>query len=395
MNKTNTRLQELFGRYTMQQVTESEKIELWDYINDPLFEPEIKTLIDVDLAREHEEVGLTDIQQSFVLENIFRKDEVKLPIRRILWPKTAVAAAVIAVALFGIWFINYPDVVPIFGPDKAQLVRNDIGPGRNGATLTLSTGQVIELSGAKAGVQIGGDLRYDDQTVVSPDVDLSGYSKKGGMLIASTARGQTYTVSLPDGTKVWLNASSSLTFPASFNGLDKRMVQLKGEAYFMVRHNERQPFLVSSAGQLVEDIGTEFNINAYSDEEDVKTTLVEGSAKVTGLPKYGAENRAAILIPNQQAIWSGTDLQVNTVDPNGAIAWKNDRFSFNSEEMASVMRKVSRWYNVEVVFQDDLQQVKVTGEVPRFAKLSALLSKLEKTGLLRFSIEGNKILVRK
>ncbi|WP_276090467.1 FecR family protein [Pedobacter sp. JY14-1] len=228
-------------------------------------------------------------------------------------------AAAVATIVFGVWLYKY-EVASQAHHDgvthNGELV-NDVAPGKYGATITLANGQVIQLDSAKKGVVVGvaagaTALRYDDGSALSslrggttkqsPDEIASEAAQprndgKGGydgkeqskamMLTATTARGQTYSFTLPDGTKVWLNADSRLEFPAQFSG-NERKILLQGEAYFVVVHNDKQPFRVVSKrpdgrAQVVEDIGTEFNINAYADERSVKTTLVEGAASVSSL----------------------------------------------------------------------------------------------------------------
>jgi transmembrane sensor len=339
-----------------------------------------------------------------------------------LWPKSApnwirgiaVAAAVTAIALC-VYFFAAPR-----NPDTSLSSRvsrdvNDIAPGKNGATITLANGKVIRLSGAKTGVIVGEDLKYSDG---STDPSLSRATslpqgERDMMLTASTAKGQTYQFTLPDGTKVWLNADSKISFPSQFNGKERKIL-LTGEAYFAVVHDSKQPFRVESNGQIVEDIGTEFNINAYADENSTKTTLLEGSASVTPLSPQGGslpqgERAGSITLkPNQQAILSPLEgampagqsgdkrLKVTTIDPEQATSWKAGLFMFDAERLDLIMKRVARWYNIEVVYdRAEVREQLFSGSVSRFNNVSSLLRKLEQTGPVKFKIEGRTIHVSK
>jgi ferric-dicitrate binding protein FerR (iron transport regulator) len=204
----------------------------------------------------------------------------------------------------------------------------------------------------------------------------------------STVRGQEspYPLVLSDGTKVWLNAESSITYPIAFNGKE-RSVKITGEAYFEVVHNTVQPFKVEVKGQTIEDIGTAFNINAYDDEPNMKTTLISGSVKI---------NSSTVLHPGQQAIQSGPAIRVKDVDTEGAIAWKNGYFLFDYESLESIMRRISRWYNVDVAYEPG-QQITTgfLGSMTRYTNVSEVLNALEAAGKVKFKIEGRKITVSK
>lgn len=320
---------------------------------------------------------------------------------RRLWRRiAAVAAAVTAIALC-IYFFTVPR--PGDKSDLLSYTEHDIAPGKNGATIELGNGRVIQLSGAKSGVVIGGDdLKYSDGTAVSSSPDV----KPGGVMqmTASTAKGQTYQFTLPDGTKVWLNADSKIEFPSQFNGEDRKVL-LSGEAYFAVVHNAKQPFRVESKGagrdrQIVEDIGTEFNINAYPDEMGVRTTLIEGSASVSSLREEGPALRRSVtaqprvLTQNQQAIWFDGTIKVSSANIEEAISWKNGYFRFNDEQLGSIMKKLARWYGIEVVFGDlKVAQTGFTGTISRDKNISQILSMLEKTKGVHFKIEGRRIIV--
>jgi transmembrane sensor len=326
-------------------------------------------------------------------------DQVKTAKSFKLWPRIATVAAAVAVIVFGTWFYNarymngrHPEFI------AGSPLANDIAPGKNTATLTLANGKVINLSDAvngelakEAGVVItkkaGGGLVYEVK-------ENSGPNKTNTL---STAKGETYQLRLPDGSMVWLNAASSLTYASSLNDGGIRRVKLEGEAYFEVAKDKKHPFIVSTNQQEVEVLGTHFNINSYADERGIKTTLLEGSVKVSVLT--GAKDRQATavktLVPGQQAELNGSKIEVVEVNVENAIAWKNGEFSFNDEPLQSIMRKIARWYGVEVIYQDIDPNRPFGGTVSRFEHISKVLEKLELTGSVKFKITGKKVLVSK
>jgi ferric-dicitrate binding protein FerR (iron transport regulator) len=201
-----------------------------------------------------------------------------------------------------------------------------------------------------------------------------------------------YQISLPDGSNVWLNAASSLRFPAAFQSNERR-VELTGEAYFEVARDARRPFFVKTGEMVVQVLGTSFNINGYKNESSINTTLITGSLRVV------IGNDSALLTPRQQSIVSadtlpGESIVINrTVDMDDVIAWKNGWFYFEDTELAMVMRQVERWYDVDVVIKDDLSTARIMARIARDLPLEKLLHKLELTGKIRAKKEGNKIII--
>ncbi|SDD08099.1 FecR family protein [Pedobacter soli] len=276
----------------------------------------------------------------------------------------------------------------------SNLAAHDIDPGSNKATVTLANGKQFDLKNLKGGVVVDASgLEYNDGTAIS-GVSPSGETAQ--QLVVSTPNGGQYQITLSDGTKVWLNAASSLKFLSNFAGLKERRVELSGEAYFQVRHDAKQPFRVITAGQLAEDLGTSFNINSYADEPTTKTTLVEGSIQVRS-SKNLKDSKFVLLKPSQQASINAAGtvnlLQVNTEE---VLGWKNDNFIFDGEDLSSAMRKVARWYNVEVVYEPGLKTGKtplLDGLVSRKSKLSEVLKWIETIGGVHFKIEGRRVIV--
>jgi transmembrane sensor len=269
----------------------------------------------------------------------------------------------------------------------------DIAPGKNIATLTLSNGQKVNLNNAgngqvaiQAGVKIikagSGQITYVAGAVRNAvDIELNNIS---------TPRGGQWQVTLPDGSKVWLNSSSSLSYPAKFHGQKRRIVELSGEAYFEIAKNKTHPFIVKTDKQSVEVLGTHFNINSYPDEPSVKTTLAEGRVRVSDLT-----GKTKVLVPGQQAILKNGTLTVGDANVEEALAWKNGYFRFNDESIQSIMRKLSRWYNIEVQYGEDIYTEGLNGKVSRFKNISQVLRALEATKTVHFKIEGRRVTVMK
>jgi hypothetical protein len=210
--------------------------------------------------------------------------------------------------------------------------------------------------------------------------------------ILTTPRGGQYLLILADGTKAWLNAASSIKYPTVFTG-NERKVEITGEVYFEVAHNAAKPFKVVANEQIVEVLGTHFNVNAYTDEPAIKTTLLEGKVKVIHNEKI------AFLLPGQQAQVSNGAVSANInvldqVDMDEAVAWKSGLFQFNKASIESILRQVARWYNVEISYNNDQKPVKTfTGNISRNISLAQLLQILSYTGN-RFEIDGRKIIVK-
>jgi len=365
--------------------------------------------------REPEDIDYLDIKRQMWL-NIDQKIDYPLtkrlsldtpPSGKSVWRfSMAAAAAVLVIALTAILFYrNYNDVA---GP---QIVKNDINPGKNKAVLTLANGQKISLTDAlngqlaqQAGVTIS--KTANGQLVYQAVPNASGKNTSEYNTIEAPRGGQ-WQVILPDGSKVFLNASSSLKYPVSF-AAKERKVELKGEAYFEISHNKKAPFRVTAKGQTVEVLGTHFNIMSYDDEKTVKTTLLSGSVKVssngknatgTNATRANAAKSAAeflVLKPGEQAQVSPGNMKlIQDVDLEDVLAWKNGYFKFN-ENLRSIMTKVARWYDVEVIYETQPDpEFKFKGEISRDKNISELLNMLDYTGNVHFKIEGRRVIVKK
>lgn len=292
-----------------------------------------------------------------------------------------------------------------------QLAKNgqDFVPGGNKATLTLADGSRISLTDAangnlakQAGITV--TKTRDGQLVYNVDAASEGRPHLKGLTLMntiSTPRGGQYQIALPDGSKVWLNAESSLKYPIDFNA-DVRKVELTGEAYFEVakinspseisgRKTERVPFIVVTGKQEVEVLGTRFNISSYSDEAVTKTTLLEGSVNV--LQKSSGNSR--LLTPGQQSKVSASEATPTVVRPDleSEMAWKNGLFIFREEPIETIIKDLSRWYDVDISFEGKPVNVSFVGIVSRSKNISSVLKILEETGDLHFKVEGRKILI--
>lgn len=309
-----------------------------------------------------------------------------------LWRYLVVAASVIVVFGTGIWF--YTSHHPYTSPrNEFGAGLQDIAPGKNGAAITLANGKVIVLNGAKSGVVIGEGVKYSDGSDVGAHAltpsELQGADGKAQILTAGTAKGQTYQFTLPDGSRVWLNAASSLKFPSSFSKLSEREVELNGEGYFEVSKDKTHPFIVKSRAQRVEVFGTHFNINSYADEPVTKTSLLEGSVGIKS--HYGTSS--ALLKPGQQAISTNDGVRLVEGMAADAVDWKNGEFIFNDEPLESIMRKVARWYDIEVIYKGVDRKETFGGSISRFENVSKVLENLQLTGGIHFKIEGKKVIV--
>lgn len=337
-------------------------------------------VLEIDSAESHEEA------ERRLYNLIARRGNIG-PKRGPKWPRVAAAAAILlSLGIGSYYYITKPNQEQI-----AQIQVNDVVPGGNKAVLTLANGQHVVLTSAKNGrlaIQgnteitktADGNIVYNQTTGESAAISALTYNT------VSTPVGGQYHLTLTDGTNVWLNAASSIKYPTAFTG-GERKVEIFGEAYFEVAHNAAKPFRVQSNHQVVEVLGTHFNINSYADETATKTTLLEGSVKVTG------SNGFKFIKPGQQAVLSGNNLSVAQADVEEAVAWKNGYFRFNDEKIASIMRKLSRWYNIDVSFEGKMLEEGFNGKISRYKNISQTLKMLEKTKAVHFKVEGRRVTV--
>jgi transmembrane sensor len=441
--------EDLFKKYQSGKVTPEEQAIVEDYILNHEFNPLYlsETELEKIMVKLGDRIRKVPFAEQAAAEAAPEVPAV-LPVYRRWKSIVAVAAAVAAITL-GTWlyYTSSMNGSSSRGIEGSLAYATDIAPGKNTATLTLADGKAINLSDAKSGVIIEAlKLTYSDGTAITSSLregtretssgqavkqshqdsqdEIASIPRNDGRvqtLVMSTPRGGTYQVVLPDGTKVWLNADSKISFPSQFIGSQRKIV-LSGEAYFEVSHNALKPFVVQTDKQQVTVLGTHFNINSYADEGATKTTLLEGSVSVSYVPRLrstssrGTEGtlgrttsrdpsmlrddekmpESIILKPNQQSVITGSNrITVKQIDPELAVAWKNGEFSFKKENLKDIMRSVARWYNVEVVYANDFQSQPFTGTVSKFDNISSVLKVLELTGKVHFKIEGRRVTVMK
>ncbi len=359
-----------YERYLDGKLSSGEANELLAALALPENQELSESLLAESFTKQEASHRLTDQAEKRILAHIFKHKQHRL------WPRIAVAASILLCCSIGIYFYQHRQQKP----STTQIARNDIAPGHNQATLTLSNGQQIILTKGMSGklaqqgqtniqVNSGSNIQY---TAAVKETEVA-YNT------LTTKRGEQspYPLILADGSKVWLNAASSITFPTAFTGKERR-VKVTGEAYFEVVHNNLQPFKVEAANQIIEDIGTHFNVNAYTDEPATITTLLEGAVKVNRLT----------LKPGEQ-----TDgKNITEADTEEAIAWKMGDFSFKQANIQTVMREFARWYDVDVAYEGQTRNAKITGHVHRNVNASQALKILTLLNI-HYRIEGRKITV--
>lgn len=314
------------------------------------------------------------------------------------WPLTAAAAALLLIIVSAVFYFTYNPRIADKPVAKVPAVKkalvNDIDPGGNKAVLQLADGSKIILDSASQGLLTSqGNITVEKLKdglllyKVSDNADSDGAAMVYNTI--STPRGGQYMVTLSDGTNVWLNAASSIYFPVTFKGNERR-VEITGEAYFEVAKNTTMPFKVKAANSEIEVLGTHFNVNAYTDEASVKTTLIEGKVKVSSAGNAGKQ----FLSPGQQSAVgvTGNIALVNNPDIEEVLAWKNGKFQYNAADIKQIMRQMTRWYDAEIEYHGAVN-LHFTGELPRYERLSVLLEKLALTNEVHFKIDGKKVIV--
>ncbi|AOM76150.1 FecR family protein [Pedobacter steynii] len=387
------RIKHLLEQFEEGTLSREETDMLWELTGAEASAVEEGILEMMELQAPAEQQPSDDQDWAAVLNRIVSVDQ-PLPVKMApsFTPLRWVAAAVILIT-FGLGVYFYSAVREGRPGSNPERYATDVPPGGNKAILKLADGSEISLTDAENGAlvkQAGINIvkAADGQLVYH--INPSKTSPEGYNTI-TTPRGGQYQVNLPDGTKVWLNAASSLKFPLSFTDQKTRMVELSGEAYFEVTKNKHQPFKVISTSasiggrtQVLEVLGTHFNVNAYADEESIRTTLLEGSVRL---------NHQLTLKPGEQSIFAHDHFHVVPADTEETIAWKNGYFMFANEDLQHIMRKISRWYDLEIIYQGKITDNTFIGTVSRFKEVSEVLNILELTKTVHFKIEGRKIIV--
>ena len=319
--------------------------------------------------------------------------ESNLSNRKIWFPMLR-RVSVAALMIIFIGFSLYSWFKPSASPQMSNVntpVFQDLPPGGDKAILTLANGRTIVLDSAKNGILASTRsfkvMQTESGEIAYHPIDKININTLGAELnTITTPRGGEYRVILPDGSKVWLNSESSIKFPGVFVG-NTRKIELEGEAYFEIAKNAAMPFIVKTNKSEIEVIGTHFNVKAYNAEDIMKTTLLEGSIKITGY------NSSSLLKPGQQAQIIGQELKViNRIDVEAEIAWKNGLFQFKDTEIKDVMRQAALWYDLNVTYDDKMPEKHLTGKISRNVKASEFLNILDYAGV-KFKILGNNIIL--
>lgn len=405
-------IQELYNMWLQGHASETERQELMRLLvlpeNKELALTLIRQAIESDELTAADGPTLSSDRLDLLLQSIVSVDatqegsvsEEGTPVRFLRRPWLRYAAAVML--LLGLGAFYYFFLSPVGKKNTSVQDIASITPGRDRAVLTLSNGNTILLDSAGSGA-----LAQEGDVLISKTEDGAiVYDAHAGndaavmMNTMTTPRGGQYQLTLPDGTRVWLNAASSIRFPAAFVG-DKRVVEMTGEAYFEVKKDKSRPFYVHINNQAeVEVTGTSFNINAYDDEPNINTTLVEGSVNMWARLQEKGKTGEVSLIPGQQGRMAHTTSSAITVskgDVEKATAWKNGSFSFEGSSLKDAMRQLARWYDIEVVYDDGLlkkgiQNSTLVGGISRDLRLSDVLEVLSVLGL-HFRMEEGRRLV--
>ncbi len=397
----NTAISQLFRCYLDGQCTPGEVNLLLQYFDRAENDALLKKLIRQQLETDPGAGQQSDCLPEHLLDSTYQRIKLEIfsgtstipviPLWKRTWLRTTVAAAMIIMLATTALFLFYHKQETGLAVNKQHVLQgNDIAPGRDNAVLTLADGTTIVLDSAANGtltneggikvLKLNGQIAYDHAK--NKDAD-------GKVLYntIATARGNQYQLILSDGSKVWLNAASSIHFPALFAGNERR-VEITGEAYFEVTKSPSMPFKVVANGMEVEVLGTHFNVSAYEDEPEMNTTLVEGRVKIN------KANAMKILEPGQQARLSAgsAGIAVKDVDAMQAVAWKDGFFWFDNTDIHTLMRQVSRWYDVAVSFEGKVTDDGFSGKIPRNVPLSKLLAILQ-LNEIHFRMEGRKIIV--
>ncbi|MBN8878046.1 MAG: FecR domain-containing protein [Sphingobacteriales bacterium] len=394
---TNERLAYLFDRFLQEQCSPEENRELSALVLNPQHEEQVRALLGSywsQVVAAKDSVLMPDEEAEKMLEKMFHEPLKKAaPVKRMRWRRIAVAASILLAVALGSYLVFFQPSKETKEVVKVEEPAKDVkAPETNRAMITLADGSTVYLDSANNGqLAMQGNVK-----LVKLSNGQIAYETTGGDMLTemkyntlSNPRGsKVIDMALADGSHVWLNAGSSVTYPIAFIG-NERNVTITGEAYFEVTTDKSKPFKVSKGDVTVQVLGTHFNVNAYDDEDNIKVTLLEGSVKVS-------KGQSSLNIkPNQQAVVNTNTVSLNTnVDVDLVMAWKNGYFKFNRTDLKIIMREIARWYDVEVNYEGNVPLQLYNGDVPRNVNVSEVLKVLEYTGA-HFKIEGKKVTVLK
>jgi ferric-dicitrate binding protein FerR (iron transport regulator) len=379
------RFKYLFQKYKDKSISPGEYLELFEKIADKDLKNEIQKAMEnqQNIADSTVEIiGVDwDAMYSNITENNSNTKTKVFPVKRFL-----AAAAILVFISSGIFLYTKGNLET--QKTVNTVIKNDVEPAQNKATLILADGSTLVLNDQNDGVLAKQGNVAVTKTKNGELIYKAGTAESTSLLYntISTPRGGKYHVVLPDGSNVWLNVASSLKFPTAFIGTE-RVVELIGEAYFEIEPNKAKPFLVKTKTAQIKVLGTHFNIMEHANEGFTQTTLLEGSIA------YSSKNYQQVLVPGQQAILNeslGT-VKILKVNASHSIAWKNGLFIFNNTNIEEILKDLSRWYDVDIEYADDLSDVKFTGVMPRDVKVSKVLRILADAGGITFGINGKVI----
>ncbi|SEN96748.1 FecR family protein [bacterium A37T11] len=356
----------LVRRYLKGDCTAEERALVESWNNDYFARQKAEALADWDYDQ---------IKHDVFKKIIAQKDQPLSKKPRPLYTNRWVQVAAILLIACGITFYYY----------KQNTKQTGFQPGSNRAVLTLADGRKISLDSAKAGIQINDeDIKYNDGTAIKAKAIVN-----STMLTLSTPKGGQYQIILEDGTKVWLNAQSTITYPSRFSG-DTRTVSLEGEAYFEIKEDKSKPFNVISKNQEISVLGTSFNVEAYAENKTIQTTLTSGSVLVANL-----QGKSITLVPGEQStLQENGGLTKQQADLDEAISWKNGEFVFTKEPVQAVLRKLARWYNFEVSYAEQIPDSETfSGTLSRYDNVAILLDMMQQVGDIRFEVNGRNVKV--
>ncbi|MBT2621927.1 FecR family protein [Chryseobacterium sp. ISL-6] len=374
--ETDPHIKELFTKYLNNSINREEYVVLLGYFGKEEDQGDLRQFVMEALSVDNSEYDnvelarVVDAVASQLREKLQPRETVRL--RRYL---PYVAAVLLLISSVTAYYLSRTDQGYL---KQKQGLANDVKPGHSAATLTLAGGRKISLNDVSAGtlaVESGITVSKNKNGELIYTISSTNGASEHSINTLSTAKGETYQIVLSDGTKVWLNAGTTLQYAANLREQGKRKVKLAGEAYFEVFKDKSHPFVVETPTQSVEVLGTHFNINSYADEGRTVTTLAEGSVKVSAL--QNADQKAVILKPGEQSLYSNGDINVRAADMQTALSWKEGQIYFKDASLQEVLRQVSRWYNIEVEYKGEPGSEVFNGGIKRTANLSAVLRILE------------------
>jgi len=405
MSTQNNRFQYLVQQYLNDKCTAEELAEFWQQINQLEDETVIQTELEAYWQRSADGNKMPAAGWEQVLQQAYSKagPHVQEPVVIPLWRKAvfrwaAAAVVVLSMGVAAYWVLNNNKTVSTPKAVVTTTLQDVPAPQNNRATITLSNGQTVYLDSAGNGV-LASEANVKVVKLADGKIIYKGSAGKNVYNLLRNPKGsKVIDMTLSDGSRVWLNAGSSINYPVTFAGKERHVI-VQGEVYFEVAHNKAMPFIVTSGAMDVEVLGTHFNVNAYRDEPAVRVTLLEGSVKVREFAMINGHLKRAnetLLKPGEQAVLAA-DHSPLTIDHSAnlqqVMAWKNGLFSFTGADLATVMRQLSRWYNVDVKYEGQIPARKFSGEITRDLTLSQLMNGLQSLGI-KFNIQGRTMIVQ-